>query len=62
MKKEILPGSHWSAGTDKKFIVIHVVEVDGHMWVHYRDAKGSEPKEYSCYLESFEQRFTKLPE
>ena len=62
MKKEILPGSRWGSGTDKKFIVIHVVEVDGHTWVHYRDEKVPEPREYSCYIESFEQRFTSLPE
>ena len=62
MKKEILPGSCWWSGTDKRFIVINIIEADGHTWVHYRDDKGPDPKEYSCYIESFEQRFTRLPE
>ena len=58
-------GSLWG-GSDKKFRVISVTEVDGHTWVHYRDElKGfdqSDAKEYSCYIESFEQRFRQLPE
>lgn len=62
MKKTVLPGSRWWSGTDKRFVVINVTEVEGNTWVHYRDEKGSEPKEYSCYLESFLDRFTGLPE
>ena len=58
-------GSLWG-GSDKKFRVISVTDVDGHTWVHYRDElKGfdqSDAKEYSCYIESFEQRFRQLPE
>jgi hypothetical protein len=30
--------------------------------VHYRDDQGNPPREYSCYLESFLQRFRQLPE
>ena len=58
-------GSLWG-GSDKKFRVISVTEVNGHTWVHYRDElKGfdqSDAREYSCYIESFEQRFRQLPE
>ncbi len=60
-------GSLWWAGNNKKFRVISVIETDGHIWVHYRDEPekwkpASELKEYSCYQESFIQRFSLLPE
>jgi hypothetical protein len=58
---KIKEGSRWSSIT-KVFIVLHVVEKDGHVWVHYRDEKGDPPMEYSCYQESFLSRFRVLPE
>jgi hypothetical protein len=58
---KIKDGSCWNGG-DKKFIVLHTIEQDGHIWVHYRDEKGDPPREYSCYQESFLSRFTALPE
>jgi hypothetical protein len=58
----IKEGSRWWNGSDKKFIVLHTVEAEGHTWVHYREAIGNPPKEYSCYKESFVQRFSLLPE
>jgi hypothetical protein len=58
-------GSLWES-VDKKFRVISVTKIDGHMWVHYReDSKrvaAIECKEYSCYEESFVARFRSLPE
>ena len=64
--KNVLPGSKWWAGRDKKFRVIDVVEADGNTWVHYRDElegfNQSSAREYSCYLESFLQRFSPLPD
>jgi hypothetical protein len=59
-------GSIWSS-PDKKFRVISVAEVDGHMWIHYREDLGvkvsaKDCKEYSCYEESFLLRFRPLPE
>jgi hypothetical protein len=56
-------GSKWWAG-DKVFQVINVLEIDNHTWVYYRTVKpvDEEPREYSCYIESFLQRFTALPE
>ena len=62
----IKEGSKWWAGCDKKFVVLHVIEQDGHTWVHYRDEKNrlseSGPREYSCYVESFLSRFSPQPE
>jgi len=60
--KTILPkeGSRWSGTEREVFIVLHTVEVDGHTWVHYR--KNSTDTEYSCYVESFLQRFNPILE
>ena len=55
-------GSRWWAGEGKKFVVLAVVEQEGHTWVYYRDEAGAPPREYSCYQESFLQRFSQLPE
>jgi hypothetical protein len=60
-------GTLWWGGRDKKFRVISVTEVDGHVWVYYREEAGlfskqTECREYSCYIESFVQRFTQIPE
>lgn len=60
-------GSLWWSGDNKKFRVINVVETNGHTWVHYREEPAkwrpvSELKEYSCYQESFVERFRQLPE
>ena len=60
----IKQGSRWSS-TDKEFIVLAVVEQDGHTWVHYREDLGIKVpalqcREYSCYQESFLQRFREI--
>lgn len=57
-------GSKWSSSDGKIFQVINVVDIDEHTWVHYRNTKqfNEEYQEYSCYMESFLQRFTLLPE
>jgi hypothetical protein len=58
-------GSKWaSTGDNNKFHVIHVIEIEGHTWVHYikENAPEDSNREYSCYLESFLQRFRPLPE
>lgn len=65
---EVKEGTLWRSSDDKKFRVIHIVEADGHTWVHYRDetkgpfAVDNNPKEYSCYIESFVHRFSQTPE
>ena len=50
-------GSKWTAGDHREFTVLHTVELNGNMWIHYRDNE----REYSCYVESFLQRFWPLP-
>lgn len=57
-------GSIWQSADGRKFQVITEVEVEGNSWVHYRriDSEYDEPKEFSCYTESFISRFMKLPE
>ncbi len=59
-------GSVWRTTDDKRFRVINVVEAEGHTWVHYRNElpgfNQTEAKEYSCYVESFVERFSPTPE
>jgi hypothetical protein len=64
---QIKVGTLWWAGDTKKFRVLSVTTIDGHDWVHYREDLGlktpaNECKEYSCYLESFVERFRQCPE
>lgn len=58
-------GSRWTgtSGSDT-YHVIHVIELDGHTWVHYikETSPEHENREYSCYLESFITRFRPIPE
>lgn len=62
----VKPGSLWRSVDDKKFRVIHVIDdQDNNTWVHYRDETREftkDPKEYSCYLESFVHRFSPTPD
>ena len=53
----VTPGSRWMSTDRKIFHVITVVEVDGHTWVHYAQDNTNESKEFSCYVESFLERF-----
>jgi hypothetical protein len=57
-------GSKWSGSNGQKFHVIHVIELEGHTWVHYiRDNSPKDSiREYSCYIESFLSRFNLIPE
>lgn len=56
-------GSRWAGTEHEHFCVIAVIELEGHTWVHYRKETDLESSvgEYSCYLESFLQRFRSLP-
>ena len=60
----IKQGSKWDDGNGKVFRVIQVVEVEGHIWIHYINDHllENQNREYSCYQESFLSRFTPLPE
>ena len=55
-------GSRWSSIEGKVFHVIHRIELEGNIWVHYILEDKNNPKEYSCYEESFLSRFNPLPE
>ncbi len=57
-------GSVWQSGDGRKFQVITEILLEGNSWIHYRriDSEYEEPKEFSCYKESFLERFHKLPE
>ena len=60
-------GSKWTgtSGGSEVFHVLHTIEIEGHTWVHYiKETKKetNEAREYSCYVESFLQRFRELPE
>jgi len=48
-------GSRWT-GIEEVFVVLHTIELNGHIWVHYKNESSG--KEYSCYMESFLVRFT----
>ena len=65
MVQIILPkkGSKWSGQSGHLvFRVLETIEMeDGHTWVHYREEDRGD-KQYSCYVESFLQRFRELPE
>jgi hypothetical protein len=58
-----IPGSKWDSGQGKEFIVIEVVDIDNQTWVYYREGGSNliEPRLYSCFLESFLQRFRSVP-
>jgi hypothetical protein len=55
-------GSRWAGGDRDTFRVLTTVqELEGHTWVHYiKENVNGEPREYSCYLESFLQRFSPI--
>jgi hypothetical protein len=60
----IKEGTCWASSSGKSFLVLKRVELDGHVWIYYRDhlSKEDEVHEYSCYEESFLERFHPLPE
>lgn len=60
-------GTLWTDSHSNLFRVIHVIELEGNTWVHYRTEppKGQSTKdckEYSCFAEAFESRFRQSPE
>jgi hypothetical protein len=59
----IKKGSKWTGNEGKIFCVIDTLEIDGKKWVHYRlENSNTDPKEFSCFEESFLERFRPLPE
>jgi len=61
---EIKNGSRWSGADSAIFIVIGSMILEGNEWVYYRAEKPKDhmPEEFSCYKESFLNRFRPLPE
>jgi len=55
-------GSRWGSADGKKFHVIHRIEIEGKIWIHYLLENGENSIEFSCYEESFLSRFLPLPE
>ena len=56
-------GSKWVGSNGTKFRVLSTIWLDDGHWVHYiKEGSSEEPKEYSCYVESFLNRFTETPE
>ena len=53
-------GSTWMSADGNRFRVIDSIflEEDGHQWVHYMRVENSNI--YSCYLESFLERFREV--
>jgi len=51
-------GSKWWSGNGKIFYVKSVVDLEGNVWVYYSE-HGTD-REYSCYLESFLERFKEI--
>jgi hypothetical protein len=53
--------TRWSGGDEKIFRVIDTLEIDGKKWVYYRlENSDIDPKEFSCYEESFIHRFRQI--
>lgn len=58
-------GSKWGSADGRIFHVVDCVEIEGKTWVHYICENcdfETDPKEFSCYEESFLSRFSPLPE
>ena len=58
---KIKQGSRWvGSNRDKQFIVLSdEVQLDDGIWIHYREVTNKgEPREYSCYKDSFLARFS----
>ena len=56
-------GSKWMGAEGNQFRVLNVVTLeDGHTWVYYikNNADPESCREYSCYVESFLERFTEI--
>ena len=53
-------GSRWVGhGSHEEFLVLHTIELGGRTWIHYREKDNGE-REYSCYVESFIERFKEI--
>ena len=63
MSEQIEVGSVWTSINGVHFQVISETHIEGNNWIYYRmiDKETEEPKEFSCYKESFLSRFHQIP-
>lgn len=61
---QVKNGSRWSSSDGTVFIVIGTMIIEDKEWVYYRAERPKDhmPEEFSCYTESFINRFSPLPE
>jgi hypothetical protein len=57
---QVKEGTRWFNSDGNVFHVMSVVEVDGHIWVHYRQDDINECRTFSCWLDSFIYRFSPI--
>ena len=53
-------GTKWTASDQTVFVVINSIELEGNSWVFYRKENTDPPQEFSCFEESFLERFKPL--
>lgn len=54
-------GSIWQEQSGITFRVITTIILDNKYWIHYiNNGTTNRTREYSCYLESFLERFTEV--
>ena len=58
--EDVVAGSFWSTANGQEFVVLSLTEQDGNTWVHYRRNDRKDPQEYSCFVESFVQRYRRI--
>lgn len=58
--EDVTEGSFWSTADGREFLVLSVSEQEGNTWVHYRRNDRRDSQEYSCFVESFIQRFVRI--
>ncbi len=61
MTEKVTQGSCWLDSQGRRYHVISVSKIQEHNWVFYKletNTKNNENTEFSCYEESFLERFT----
>lgn len=54
----IQAGTRWRGVSNHVIVIYEIKAEDGHEWIYYRDADVDTPREYSCYKESFLDRYS----
>jgi hypothetical protein len=53
-------GSRWVSSTSENVHVLSTIVIEGKTWIHYIEEGRKDPREHSCYLESFLERFKEI--